>query len=680
MLLTSTSIEGFTHIMQGVLLIAFALLLWHYFKVYSRLYLRYSALASAVYGTSELLRLLSDMLATERLFNDILEPLALATQYAAVAFLAVAVIDIITGKLPSQSVRRGFYAVAGLATALSIVAFSLTPELPTWETTIAIASRYTVIGIPLLVLGLLMLRSAPAALGPRLIAATFILIGAKNLFYTSLMLAPQPLINIDFLITIKGVTNLMLLFVAAVGVIIWLLESERSNTIMALQRAEYLNTHDALTGVENRDQLVTKIPVFVDYCRASSRHLTLMMVGINRFSAINDTIGIRGGDRVLIELARRLESFQPRPLTVTRVNGDVFVIAYDHLKRRSYIVDLAAELRTAIQKPMRIDGKDIDITCAIGITRYPQHGSGAAQLMNKATIALANAKKANSDSVIFYERGMDEPYTRLVDMEPELKRALRDDEFLLYLQPFKHLHTDKLTGFEALIRWQHPSRGLIGPNEFLPFIEQLGLASELDDWVLEHAARLISRWQHKFDWVPPIAVNLSAKHFQQPELTSKLKTLLSKHQLSAGQIELEITENVAMSDMKTGMNVLSELQALGFRVAIDDFGTGYSSLAYLRRLPINKIKIDRSFIAELSSSDADVTIVRALIRLAHGLGKEITAEGVESLHQQELLTELSCDLMQGYFYAPPMAESLATEMLAEAQQAGAKRSSARIAD
>lgn len=670
MLLVSTTIESFTHLLQGVLLLGFALLLRHYFVAYQRQYLRYWSFASGVFGASEVLRfaVLAFPDVVSLWFIQGLMAVALGTQYLALMFLAVGVLDITRGQIPFVAARRLFYFGAFFTGLFSVTAFIYSPALAANIDSLGLSIKFSVTGLMLLGLGGLIIRAAASSLGPRMIALSFALIGLKNLTLAYLVIAPFATPSLDVMLALKGLANLTLLTIAATGVVIWLLESERSNTILAMQRAEYLNTHDALTGVENREQLVNKIPVFIDYCRGNGRHLSVLLVGINRFKAINDMLGIRGGDRVLTELASRLESFTPQPLAVARISGDVFAIVFDHLKRRSFLIDMAELLLARVQRPMQIDGREISMNCAIGIARYPQHGSRAELLINKATIALANAKLIENDSVVFYERGMDEPYTRLVDLEPDLRRALREDEFLLYLQPFEDAQRGELCGFEALIRWQHPTRGLIGPGEFLPFIEQLGMASELDEWVLEHTARMLIAWRAAGQHLVPISVNLSAKHFQQPELIHKLQQLLSKHRLDARWLALEITENVAMSDIKTGMNVIAQLQAMGLSIAIDDFGTGYSSLSYLRRLPIDSIKIDRSFIAELQTTDADATIVKTLIDLAHGLGKQVVAEGVERAYQHQLLVELGCDVIQGYYYSPPVTEQLALELLPKPQQ------------
>jgi len=265
--------------------------------------------------------------------------------------------------------------------------------------------------------------------------------------------------------------------------------------------------------------------------------------------------------------------------------------------------------------------------------------------------------------VVFYERGMDDEFTQLMDMEPVLRRAFQDDEFLLYLQPQFDFDHQQLCGFEALIRWQHPERGLLAPAEFLPYIEQLGLSETLDTWVLDKAANILTRWTAEFNHCWPIAVNLSAQQFQHFQLIEQLQSLVQKHNITPASLELEITETVAMSDLHNGMSVINKLRNLGFNVAIDDFGTGHSSLAYLRSLPISKIKIDRSFVRELQINRTDATILKAMIRLAHGLGKRVIAEGIETEDQQTILQQLGCDMMQGYFYAPPMRVELAEQLI-----------------
>ena len=316
-----------------------------------------------------------------------------------------------------------------------------------------------------------------------------------------------------------------------------------------------------------------------------------------------------------------------------------------------------------MSRPIEVNQRQITLSVGVGISRYPQHGVNAEILLNKATLALTDAKRQNASNITFYERGMDDAFSQLIDMEPILRKAFKNNEFVIYLQPQFDFDYQQLCGFEALIRWQHPERGLLSPAEFIPHIEQLGLTELLDNWVLERAAEILADWNKRFSHVWPIAVNLSAQQFQQSKLVEHLTRLVDNYQLDASYLELEITETVAMSDLSNGMDVIRRLKDLGFKVAIDDFGTGHSSLAYLRSLPINKIKIDRSFVSELQVNRTDATILKAMIRLAHGLGKRVIAEGIETQDQQDILQQLGCDMMQGYFYSPPIKLELAEQLI-----------------
>ncbi|WP_198679783.1 putative bifunctional diguanylate cyclase/phosphodiesterase [Aliidiomarina minuta] len=667
MLSENAAIAGANYVAQTLLLVGFGLMMLHYFRVYKRPYLRYWSYAAFCYALSACFGLLRvSGFSTEGLVITF-TTLHLSFLYLSLSLLIIGTADVVRDRAPSIWSRRLMYifsfSLGGIALLPLLSSGILSELLPFFRDTLTLL----ISGVVSLAVGILILSHAPASMGPRLIAVAFMLLGSKNIILVQFSLFSANLSLSPALWVIQGFFNILFIAMAAVGIIIWLLDSERHRSLMAVQKAEYLNTHDSLTGIENREELMSKMPVFIDSSRATGRHLTLFMIGINRFKAINDTLGIRGGDRALIEVSQRLQTLPVKPLAVARISGDVFVLLFDHLKRRSLIEDLGNVIQKWIQMPMHIDSKDVNLTSSIGVARYPQHGPHSESLLNKATIALANAKRSENPSMMFYLRGMDQNYIRLVDLEPELKTALSKDQFIIHVQPLYQSNIRQLCGFEALIRWQHPERGLLPPSEFLPFIEELGLASELDDWVLEHCARFIAEWRATGNEVLPVAVNLSARHFQQPELVEKLKSLFSRYKLKYSDIELEITENVAMTDVQAGLNVLQKLQEMGIKVSIDDFGTGYSSLAYLRRLPVSKIKIDRSFISELLRDGVDNSsnnsIVSALIHLSHNLKKGVVAEGVETEEQFSLLAAMDCDQVQGFHLSPPVSLTAALELL-----------------
>ncbi len=674
-LITSLAIETFTHSIQALFLLGFAALLLYYYSFYRRDYLRYWSFACFAFGPSELIRALlagSAMVDPESTlgWSSGLQGIALTLQYLAITFIGLGASCAVFNNKPKQYWLYVAYASSLFGGIISY--FWLEPSISyTSSSPNSGFMHFLVTGLALFIIGVFMWRRLGSGVGPKLVSAGFLSIGIKN-FIVLYGLYAITGNSLDWLLSFQALVTVIIIAAIMVGIIIWLLESERNTAVRAIQRAEYLHTHDALTGVSNRDQLVSKIPLFIEYCRSNNRHLTVMLVGISRFKVVNENMGIRGGDQVLKEVARRLQNFYKQPLTVARISGDVFAVAFDHLKSRNRIKDLAVEIQNRIAEPIDVNDETVNIVAGVGISRYPQHGTRSEVLINKATIALTQSKEPHQPIVTFYERGMDEMYSHLVDMEPILRKAMSNNEFQLYLQPQFDFDHQQLCGFEALIRWQHPERGLLSPAEFLPYIDQLGLSAELDDWVLNEAANILMHWKRLFGMCWPIAVNLSAPQFQHFQLIEKMERLQQEFGIEPEWLELEITENVAMSDLHNGMSVIQRLREMGYGIAIDDFGTGHSSLAYLRSLPINKIKIDRSFISELQHSNNDVTILKAMIRLAHGLGKRVIAEGIETEEQQDILQKLGCDMMQGYFYSPPMRQQFAEQFI-ERQIQGNKK-------
>lgn len=652
MLFENAATASVNYAAQALLVFGFGVLLRHYFHLYRRTYLRFWSYASIYYGFSACFALARIARPEVELFT--LAHLSLL--YLALGLLAIGVFDIVREGAPAKTTRRRIYTASISLGLLIMLPAIFENAFHGWLPFLSDTLMFLISGLVLFSIGALIVAHAPPSIGPRLIAGAFLLIGSKNLILMQVSLLSEGMVVNEFIWSLQGLFNVLFLAMAAIGITIWLLDSERYRSLRALQKAEYLNTHDALTGIENREELMSKMPVFIDSSRANGRHMSMMLVGLNRFKAINDTFGIRGGDRALIEVSQRLQNLPNKPLAVARVSGDVFVVVFDHLKRRELVQDLAKDIKRLVEAPMEMAGKSFNLSCRLGVSRYPQNGIHGEALLSKANIALAQARETDHTSIQFYQRGMDENYIRLIDLEPELRQAFEHNQFVLYLQPLYKSAGQALCGFEALVRWQHPTRGLLPPSEFLPFIEELGLSSDLDDWVLDHVGAFIARWRALGHEVLPVAVNLSARHFQQPELVTKLKALFKKYQLQYADLELEITENVAMTDMQAGLNVLEQLQALGIQVSIDDFGTGYSSLAYLRRLPVNKIKIDRSFITEMlaDASNNDSNIVKTLIELSHGLKKHVVAEGVENAAQLDMLTAMDCDQVQGFHLSPPV--------------------------
>ncbi len=437
--------------------------------------------------------------------------------------------------------------------------------------------------------------------------------------------------------------------------LIWMQGAERYTARHAVKRAQYLGKHDSLTGALNREEALEKLLIEMQKPSAKNRQLGICLIDVKRFKFINDTYGLKTGDYILGEIADRLSASILMPSVVGRLSGDSFLFVIEIQAEQQMAASLD-HIHQLVSRPYFFANKEIVISCSIGYCFYPDHATVAEELLQKANLALHHAESHQIPSVLF-DDSMQNQGRQLLKVEKEISAALTNDEFVLYFQPQLNLITNRLEGVEALVRWRHPEKGLLFPNEFLEDIEKLGLNSIFDNYILEKACQIIERWFEQYKRRVTIAVNITAVEFQDSRLVANIQGLLFKYNVPPKCLDLEITENIVMTDIKTAMNTIVTLQNMGIKVSIDDFGTGYSSLAYLRELPIDKIKIDRSFITEVASNDSDLTIVKSMIELSHGLGKRVLAEGVETREQLELLRNIGCDAVQGFFISRPVPES-----------------------
>lgn len=438
------------------------------------------------------------------------------------------------------------------------------------------------------------------------------------------------------------------------AMLIWMQGAERNLAVTAINRAQYLGKHDQLTGALNREQVLEKLPSAMELCQQSGARLAIYLIDIKRFKFINDTYGLSAGDYILAQVAIRLSQSVLVPSVVGRLSGDSFVFALE-IHNLSQLNKGADHIHDLLSAPYHYQEHSIELKASVGYSLFPDHGDDEEELLKKANLALFHAETENIHSVQYIE-GMQSKGRELMAVEKELNHAFENREFVLYFQPQLNLYTNKLEGVEALVRWQHPEKGLLAPGQFLDKIEQLSMSRELDHYVLDLSAQKVQQWQKEFKRRVTIAVNVTSVEFQDPQFVGYVQSLLYQYQIPSSCLELEITENVVITDIESVMDTIVKLQNLGIRVSIDDFGTGYSSLAYLRKLPIDKIKIDRSFVSEVANNDSDVTIVKSMIKLSHGLGKRVLAEGVEDANQLELLRKLGCDAVQGYYIAKPLSE------------------------
>jgi diguanylate cyclase (GGDEF)-like protein len=441
--------------------------------------------------------------------------------------------------------------------------------------------------------------------------------------------------------------------VLAFAMLFWIHGAERAEAASQIRQAVRKDKLDALTGVMNREQLLEKLPEAMARAEQAKNELLIVTLDLRRFKFINDSYGLKAGDFVLGEVAERLSHCILKPCLVSRLSGDSFALVIEQESDTADLDYILAHIHSLVERPYHFQNAKVRLACSIGYTFYPKHSHEAEDLLRKANRALFHAETKNIASVE-YQKGMQSEGRRLLGLESTIRAAFERGEFEMYYQPQLNLHNNHLEGVEALIRWNHPEKGLLMPGEFLPDIEELGLNAELDAYVLQLVGRTAAQWYELYRRRVTIAVNLTVAEFQDPRLVHNVQKLLVAHSLNPENIELEVTESTAMTDIEQGMKTISLLQNIGVKVSIDDFGTGHASLAYLRDLPIDKVKIDRTFITHMADNDADMTIVKSMINLVQGLGKRVLAEGVETQTQLTMLRNLGCDAVQGYHVSQPL--------------------------
>ena len=435
--------------------------------------------------------------------------------------------------------------------------------------------------------------------------------------------------------------------------------SERED---AAQRIQHLAYHDTLTNLPNRTLLTDRVSRALVRARRTGQIGALLFLDLDKFKRINDSLGHSIGDQLLKELADRLRHALREEDTVARLGGDEFVVLLEGLGQRQdraveKAMEIAGKLRGLFADEYRLDGHELYVTASIGLVTFPHDGDTVDTLLRHADTAMYHAKGAGRDGTRVFERRMDEVATSRLRIENELRNGLRDHQFELYLQPVLTIRDGHILGAEVLIRWQHPTQGLISPTEFLPYIENCALMVKLEDWVLLESCRLLAGIQSDREVATPdcLAVNISHQQFHQPEFVQRVQQILSDTGADPKRLQFEITETILIKDAKDSIDQMNALKQMGIRFAIDDFGTGYSSLADLRRLPIDTIKIDRSFVRDLGTDPNDAAIVRAILSMAQHIGLKVIAEGVETREQLMFLREAGCTYYQGYLGRPPMS-------------------------
>ncbi|HEY9279431.1 MAG TPA: EAL domain-containing protein [Eoetvoesiella sp.] len=422
----------------------------------------------------------------------------------------------------------------------------------------------------------------------------------------------------------------------------------------ANQKLQHQALHDTLTRLPNRALLEDRIEQTIQAAARSRSRFSLFFLDLDGFKAINDAYGHSTGDLLLIKVGERLMANVRASDTIARVGGDEFVLVSPGVGTPSDVVTLAAKIVGLVSQPFWVQGLELRVSTSIGIAIYPDDGNNQHALMINADAAMYHSKDLGRNRYSFFDPSMNVNAQDQLQLMHDLRLAIDRSELLLHYQPKFNDPDGPVTGVEALIRWQHPTRGMLSPDKFIPLAEKTGLIIPMGKWVLDEACRQLRQWRDTAgaDWT--IAVNLSPLQFSHIELVSTVRDTLDRHLLFPGSLILEITESTAMRDVNASMVILQQLHEMGVKISIDDFGTGYSSLLYLKRLPASELKIDRGFINELMHDTEDAAIVSAIVLLGQALKLNIVAEGVETLEQQEFLTGLGCNALQGYLLGRPL--------------------------
>ncbi|ADJ28276.1 response regulator receiver modulated diguanylate cyclase/phosphodiesterase with PAS/PAC sensor(s) [Nitrosococcus watsonii C-113] len=418
------------------------------------------------------------------------------------------------------------------------------------------------------------------------------------------------------------------------------------------QELQYRVTHDTLTHLPNRVLLRDRLTQVLAHAKRNQRLAAVLFLNVDNFKQINDALGHLAGDKCLRALARHLASCIRASDTLGRYGSDEFLVILSDLYSPSDVEAIIKKIRAATSHPLALNNSDVFVTLSIGVSLYPQAGDDEETLLKTSHIAMHNAKRHGPGQSRYYLPEMNSRGDELLALETDLRRALEREEFVLHYQPQLEVTTGQITAVEALIRWQHPHRGLVPPRDFIPLLEQTGLIEEVGEWVLETACKQAKSW-HSEGYPIRIAVNCSARQFQQHFLDS-VRRILQKYALHPSYLELEVTESVVMQDMQSTTYILQRLKEMGVTLAIDDFGTGYSSLAYLKRFPVHSLKIDHSFVRDITNNEEDAAIAETILLLGNSLKLEVVAEGVETGTQMRFFQDRHCHRIQGYWIGRPM--------------------------
>ena len=463
------------------------------------------------------------------------------------------------------------------------------------------------------------------------------------------------------------------IWVASRGMAIWdknnraIRIAGSQTSIQARKRAEEeiykIAYYDELTGLPNRAMFLKQLSVELEQAKFNNYKIALLSTDIDSFKSINDTLGHNNGDELLRIISKRIQKLINNDVFVARGGGDEFLILIKNVEDKNQVIDICSNFKEVFKQSINVNNVKFYATISIGASIYPEDGNDEYTLLKNADIAMYNAKDQCGNRFELFNNEMNLRIMEKLELENGLRNALKNDELRIYYQPQISIDSSEIIGLEALIRWQHPTKGLIPPLKFIPIAEEKGLIIEIGEWVLKKSFEQFIEWKKNNIELNRISINISAKQFEQINFVSVVKSIIEETGIDPKYIELEITESIAMNSLDYTIKVINELKELNIKVSLDDFGTGYSSLNYLMRLPINTLKLDKSFLDNIELNSNEELIAMTIITLAKKMNLDVVAEGVETSEQLKFLKEQSCDIAQGYLFSRPVPESNVREIL-----------------
>ncbi|CAN5454910.1 hypothetical protein BH09GEM1_BH09GEM1_44710 [soil metagenome] len=575
--------------------------------------------------------------------------------YLQIAWLLLGTTELATGKALSPRTERWIIAGVSLLGAMLVLAWSWDASQADLLFFLRVSIRRITAAVAFLIGGVAISRAPRIArgIGRRVVMVAFFGLSAQQVHFLFISSLSTTHTYRAVYLSSLGFVDVVIYVALALGLVIWLLEEERQATMDAAARIERIAYHDALTGLPNRQLFMNQLGMAIHHARRNNTMCTALFLDLDRFKVVNDSLGHAAGDTVLQTVAERIRTTIRGEDSVTRLGGDEFAVLGTEISAPGDAQLLADRIIAAVKEPIIVDGQEIFVTTSLGISIFPTDADDPENMLKTADAAMYRAKAQGRDLVERYTPEIGVPSVDQIGLESGLKRALELDQLVLHYQPIVQSHTGILTGVEALLRWNHPTRGLLLPVEFISLAEATGVIVPIGEWVIRSACAQVQEWRERGQMQLRAAVNLSVRQLQQPDFVGHVEQILEDTGLPPSSLEIEITESIAMRSSGRAADSIRALKAHGVRISIDDLGTGYSSLSALRMFPIDSLKIDRSFVQGVPHNMDDSAIAAAVIALGKTLGVNVIAEGVEQPEQLAFFVEHECAEWQGYFLGQP---------------------------